>query len=80
MLARLKKEPAVIIAILGAAVLAAVQQASGAELISPDLATTIANLIDNPATPEVPFDGTAMVILIGVVTRFFVSPASKPGI
>lgn len=76
---RLKHEPAVIIAVIGAAILAAVQQASGAELLNPDFAQTITNLIDNPATPDVPFDGAAFLILVGIVTRFFVSPATSSG-
>lgn len=67
---RLKKEPAVLIGILAAAVLAAVKSLAGDGIVSGDIAEMIGKAID-PAQ-----GGWALPILSGFVTRFFVfSPA-----
>jgi hypothetical protein len=66
LLIRLQKEPAVIIGILAAAVLAAVQSLSGNGILSGDVADMIGKAID-PAQ-----GGWALPILSGLVTRFFV--------
>jgi hypothetical protein len=68
MLTRLKREPAVVIGIIAAAVLAAVQSLAGNSVIGTDLAATITAAL----SPE---SGWALPIIIGVITRFFVSPA-----
>ncbi len=68
MIARLKNEPAVVIGILFAAALAAIQSLAGNEVISADLAATVGRALD-------PTSGWALPILAGIVTRFFVSPA-----
>jgi len=67
-LARLKNEPAVLIGVIAAAILAAVQSLAGNEVITPDIAATVGNALD-------PASGWALPIVIGIVTRFFVSPA-----
>jgi hypothetical protein len=67
-IARIKGEPAVVIGIVFAAVLAAIQSLAGNGVISGDIATTIGHAID-------PQTGWALPILVGVITRFFVSPA-----
>jgi len=65
---RIKREPAVVIGIIAAAVLATVQSLAGNEVISPDLAASVGKAID-------PQSGWALPIVVGIVTRFFVSPA-----
>lgn len=72
-IARIKGEPAVVIGIVFAAVLAAIQSLAGNNVISPDLATTISHALD-------PQTGWALPIVVGIVTRFFVSPATKVGV
>ena len=72
-IARIRKEPAVVIGVVAAAVLAAIQSLAGNQVISPDLAATIGNALD-------PQKGWALPIVIGIVTRFFVSPAAKVGV
>lgn len=71
---RLKAEPAVVIGILAAAVLAAIQSLAGNGVISGDAANVIGQALD-------PTKGAwAIPIIVGVVTRFFVSPAEKVGL
>lgn len=69
----IKREPAVVIGILAACVLAVVQTLSGQGVIGTDFADTIGKAID-------PTTGWALPILVGIITRFFVSPAEKPGL
>jgi hypothetical protein len=69
MIDRIRNEPAVVIGILFAAVLAAVQSLAGNGVIDTDIAATIGRAID-------PSSGWALPILAGIITRFFVSPAS----
>lgn len=68
MIERLKREPAVVLGILFAAVLAAVQSLAGNGVLEPDLVATIGRALD-------PSSGWALPIVAGVITRFFVSPA-----
>jgi hypothetical protein len=70
---RLKSEPAVVIGIVAACVLAVVQTLSGYGVIGSDLAGTIGRALD-------PTTGWAIPIVVGIITRFFVSPAAKPGL
>lgn len=79
-LARLRNEPAVVIGVIAAAVMAGLQYASGAELVSADVVASVGRFFDNPTTAEVPLDGWGTTIVVGIITRFFVSPASKPGV
>lgn len=65
---RIKNEPAVVIGVIAAAILAAVQYASGAGILGTDIADTIGKALD-------PTTGWAIPIVVGIVTRFFVSPA-----
>jgi len=67
-IARFKNEPAVVIGIIAAAALAAVQSLAGNEVISADIAATIGRAFD-------PSSGWALPIIVGIITRFFVSPA-----
>ena len=69
-IARIKREPAVVIGIVFAAALAVVQSLAGNEVISPDLAATVQRALD-------PSSGWALPIVAGLVTRFFVSPATS---
>lgn len=73
LIARIKAEPAVVIGIVAACVLAVVQTLAGHEVISTDIAATIGRALD-------PTTGWAIPIIVGIVTRFFVSPAEKPGL
>ena len=72
-MSRLRKEPALLIGLVATVILAAVQYASGNLLISTDLAGTIQNAID-------PTTGWAIPIILGFITRWFVSPATSPGL
>ena len=65
---RFKNEPAVVIGIIAAAVYAAVQSLAGNDVIRPDIAETIGNALN-------PESGWALPIIVGIITRFFVSPA-----
>lgn len=65
---RFRNEPAVVIGILAAAALAAIQSLAGNGVIEADIAATIGRAID-------PSSGWALPIVVGVITRFFVSPA-----
>ena len=67
---RLKREPAVLIGVIAAAILAVVQSLAGNEIITGDIAVTIQNAL----SPE---SGWAIPIILGLITRFFVSPATK---
>lgn len=66
MLERLQKEPAVIIGIIAAAALAALNSLAGNGVIGQDVVDTIASAIDPTK------GGWAIPILVGFVTRFFV--------
>lgn len=68
MIDRIKNEPAVVIGIVFAAVLAAIQSLAGNGVIGADLAATIGRALD-------PQSGWALPIIVGIITRFFVSPA-----
>ena len=73
MLDKIKAEPAVGIGIVAACGLAVVQTLAGSGVIGDDIAGTIGRALD-------PTSGWALPIIIGLVTRFFVSPAEKPGL
>jgi hypothetical protein len=65
----LNREPAVIIGVVAAAILAATTSLAGNDVIGADLAATL----EAALSPE---SGWALPIIIGIVTRFFVySPA-----
>jgi hypothetical protein len=68
MIDRVRNEPAVVLGILFAAVLAAIQSLAGNGVIEGDLAATIGRALD-------PQSGWALPIVVGIITRFFVSPA-----
>ena len=68
-MSRLKREPAVVIGIIAAATLAAVQSLAGNGVIEADLAATVGRALD-------PQTGWALPIVVGIITRFFVSPAN----
>lgn len=70
---KLRHEPAVVIGVIAAAVLAAIQSLAGNGVIGADIADTISKALD-------PTTGWAIPIVLGIVTRFFVSPAEKPGL
>jgi hypothetical protein len=73
-MSRIRSEPAVVIGIIAAAVLAAIQSLAGNGVISGDVANIIGQALD-------PTKGAwAIPIIVGLVTRFFVSPASEPGL
>lgn len=65
----IKREPAVVIGIVFAAVLAAIQSLAGDGVIGADLADTLGRALD-------PTTGWALPIIGGIITRFFVSPPS----
>lgn len=65
---RIKRDPAVVIGIIAAAILAAVQVAAGEGILGADIADTIGKALD-------PTTGWALPIIVGIITRFFVSPA-----
>jgi hypothetical protein len=67
---RIRREPAVVIGIIAAALLAALSSLSGNGVIDPDAMTTIQRALS-------PDGGWAIPIIIGIVTRFFVSPATS---
>ena len=73
MLARLKNEPAILIGALAAAAMALVQSLGGNGIIGQDAVDTVASALN-------PTSGWALPIVIGFITRFFVSPAGKPGL
>lgn len=67
---RIKREPAVVIGILAAVALAVVQTLAGEGVIGADIADTIGKALD-------PTTGWALPIVVGIITRFFVSPATS---
>ena len=69
-IARLKAEPALIIGILGAAFVAGVQYAAGQDLVGPDAVSFVTRAFDPTQ------GGWANLLLAGIITRFFVSPAT----
>lgn len=73
MLDKLKSEPAVVIGVIAACILAVVQTLAGNGVIGPDLAATIGRALD-------PSGGWLIPIIVSLVTRVFVSPAAKPGL
>jgi len=62
-----KKSPALAIGVVGAAILAALQQLSGDGIIGADIVATLGNLV---GTAEAP--GPLVLILAAIVTRFAV--------
>jgi len=80
MIDRLKREPAVVISIIAAAVLAALQSLIGNDVISADIGATLIGFIDNTSTPDVPLDGWGLLIVLGFLTRFFVTSAAAPAV
>lgn len=70
---KLKSEPALVIGALAAALLAALQSLAGSDLIGQ-------NVLDFVVKALSPDGGWALPIIIAIVTRFFVSPAAKPGL
>ncbi len=66
---RIRKEPAVVIGILAACILAVVNTLAGQGVIGTDVADTIGRAIDPNALPN---GGWALPIVVGLVTRFFV--------
>ena len=62
---RLRREPAVVIGIVAAVILAVVQTLAGEGVIGTDAADTIAKALD-------PTTGWALPVIVGFVTRFFV--------
>lgn len=68
LITRFKNEPAVVIGILFAAGLAALQSLAGNGVIEADVVATISRALD-------PSSGWALPILASIITRFFVSPA-----
>jgi hypothetical protein len=70
---KIKSEPAVVIGVIAACVLAVVQTLNGYQVISDDIAGTIGRALD-------PTRGWAIPIVVAIITRFFVSPAEKPGL
>lgn len=65
------REPAVVIGILAAVVLAVFQSLFGKGVIGPDLFNSVAGALDPTR------GGWAIPVLVSIVTRFFVSPARK---
>ena len=65
MIEKLKNEPAVIIGIIAACVLAVVKVLQGGAIISDSLAATLEAALN-------PTSGWAIPIILGVITRFFV--------
>lgn len=70
---RIKREPALVIGVVFGTVLAALQYLAGREVISADLVATVQRALD-------PSSGWALPIVVGLITRFFVSPAKEPGL
>lgn len=77
---RIRREPAVVIGIVAAVALAVLQTLGGQGVLEPDLVATITGFFDNASTADVPLDGWGMPIVLGVITRFFVSPADHVGL
>lgn len=71
MLDKLKSEPAVVIGVIAAALLAALQSLAGHGIVRPDIVDTVTKALDPTQ------GGWAIPILVSIVTRFFVSPANS---
>jgi hypothetical protein len=69
----IKGGPAIWVGIIAAAVLAALQSLAGNGVIGQDVVDTIASALDPTK------GGWALPIIIGILTRFFVSPADRVG-
>ena len=69
-IARLKAEPAVVIGTLFAVILAVIQTLVGRGVIGPDIVDTLTRALD-------PNAGWALPIVVGLITRVFVSPANS---
>lgn len=69
-IARIRHEPALVIGFLAAIVLAGVQYANGQNL----LPGGVLDWVTNALNPE---GGWAIPILVGFITRWFVSPATE---
>lgn len=72
-IAKIKGEPAFVIGTVAAVILAVLQTLAGRGIVGTDVLDTVARAID-------PTTGWAIPIILGFVTRFFVSPAEKPGL
>jgi len=68
----IKGGPAVWVGILAAVVLAVVKTLAGEGVLGQDVVDTIGKLID-------PTGGVLIPIILGFITRFFVSPAERVG-
>jgi hypothetical protein len=68
------REPAFIIGVLGTVIVAVAHSLAGQNLIGADIADTLGRMLDPTQ------GGWLLPILIGLVTRIFVSPAEKPGL
>jgi len=64
---RFKNEPAVAIAILGVAAVAALQSLAGNNVVGSDLVETIGNFVGTAEQP-----GPVILLVGGLITRFFV--------
>lgn len=73
MIDRLKREPAVVIGIVFAVVLAVVQTLVGEGVLGQDIGDTVTRALD-------PTAGWALPIVVAVITRFFVTSAAAPTI
>lgn len=67
-------EPAVAIGILASCVLAVLQVLAGNGLLGQDVLDTIGSAIDPNR------GGWLLPIIVGLITRMFVSPAEQPGL
>jgi hypothetical protein len=72
MIAKLKSEPAVVIGTLAAVILAVVQTLAGRGVIDQNIVDTVAGALDPTK------GGWLIPLIVGLVTRAFVSPATKP--
>ena len=70
---RIRNEPAVVIGVLAAGILAAVQAAGGQNLVGTDVVSFVSRALD-------PNGGWAIPVIVAIITRFFVSPAAKVGL
>lgn len=68
-IARIKHEPAVVIGFVGVVVLGVLQSLAGNGVIGADVVETWSNLVGSADMP-----GPIAVLLVAIVTRFFVSP------
>lgn len=69
-----QREPAVWVGIIAALVLAIVTSLAGSGIIGADILSTVQKALDPTQ------GGWALPIIIGIITRFFVSPAAKVGL